>query len=66
MVAEGIERIDVETGTIGGGKALTELDIKDFVAKALALDQILRGLRKGDAEEGSLSQEWVGGYRSHS
>jgi len=50
VVAEGIEGIDVQAGTLRGGEAFTEFKIEDEIAKALALLEILGGLRKGDAE----------------
>jgi len=54
VVAERIEGIDVQTGALGSGKAFAQFKIEDEKAEALTLFQILRGLRKGDAEEGGF------------
>ena len=51
---KGVEGIDIEAGTVGSGEAFPEFQVKDVVAKALAFDQIFRGLRKGDTEERSF------------
>ena len=65
VVAEGIEGIDVQAGALGGGEAFAEFKIKDEIAKALALLEILGGLRKGDAEKGSFSKNGGGRYCLH-
>lgn len=54
VVAEGVEGIDVQAGAFGGGEAFAQFEIEDEIAEALALLQILRGLREGDPEEGSF------------
>jgi len=54
MVAEGIEGVDVQAGTVGSGKTFAKFEVKDVVAKALALYQILGRLSQADAEEGSF------------
>ena len=54
MIAEGVEGIDVQAGAFGGGEAFAQFEIEDEVAEALALLQILSGLRKGNAEKGSF------------
>jgi hypothetical protein len=54
MVAEGVEGIGIEAATVGSGEAFTEFQVKNVVTKALAFDQFLGGLRKGDTEERSF------------
>ena len=51
VVAEGIEGIDVQAGTFGGGEAFAEFEIEDEKAKALALLEIPRRLRERNTEE---------------
>jgi len=51
VVTEGVKRVDIEAGTVGSRKALVEFEIENHVTKALAFQQILRGLREGDTKE---------------
>jgi hypothetical protein len=54
VIAEGIEGIDVQAGTLGGGEAFSKFEIKDEIAKALALLQILGRLRERNTEKRSF------------
>ena len=38
VVAERVKGVDIEAGSIGGGKSLAKFEIKDVVAEALAFD----------------------------
>ena len=50
VVTKGIERIDIETGAVGGGKALAKFEVKYLIAKTLALGKIVGRLGKTDAK----------------
>jgi hypothetical protein len=54
VIAEGIERVDIEAGALAGGETFAEFEIKDVEAEALAFDQVFRRSRETDAEEGSF------------
>jgi hypothetical protein len=54
VVAEGIEGIDVQAGTFGGGEPFAKFKIEDEIAKALALLEILRRLRERNTEKRSF------------
>jgi hypothetical protein len=41
VVAKAIEGIDIETGAVGGRKALAEFQVKYLIAKALAFEKIV-------------------------
>jgi hypothetical protein len=59
VVAEGVERVDIEAGAVRGGKAFAEFEVKDLIAKPLTSDQFVLGLGKGNAKKGSLGSKWV-------
>jgi hypothetical protein len=54
VVAKRVEWIDIQPGPVGRGQALAKFKVKDFVAEALALEQISRRLCKGNTKKGSF------------
>src|SRR5437899_1860389 len=54
VVAENVERIDVEALAVGSGEAFAEFFIEDGVTQALASDEMLWSLSESDSEQGSF------------